>query len=269
MKFATLFDNLKTYVKKEAPKLLTGFAIGGLIGSVIAAWKAGPKAKKILEERRRDLQDVKPDDKEAKRAVTKETVKKMIPVVLPTFVMVLATGACIIGSHTVSSKRLAVLSAAYAISEKTVGELNDKMVEVLGEKKTRAVKDAIIQDKVGSTPKDELGNIIVPGNSTVWCKDLYSGRMFRSNAERIKQAIVALSYDLVSDMYVSLNDLYDKIDSPDLPRIPLGDDVGWNIDNVRDGKLPIVVSALLTDDGQPCLCVEYDAHLRSDFRNLH
>lgn len=125
-----------------------------------------------------------------------------------------------------------------------------------------------MKDKVGTAPdpKDEKGQIIITSGGDNLCKDLYSGRFFRSNAQKIGQAINELTYDIQSDMYVSLNDFYDKLE---LPRIPLGDDLGWNIDDLVNRRLPICYTAILTDDGTPCLCVEYDANLRSDFRKLH
>lgn len=113
------------------------------------------------------------------------------------------------------------------------------------------------------------GQLVIPSDGTVLCKDLYSGRLFYSNAEKIKQAIAKCSYEIISDMYISLNNFYEAIDSPQLPRIPMGEDLGWNIDDTINGKLPITLSALLTDDNKPCLCIDYDISVRDDFRNLH
>lgn len=70
-------------------------------------------------------------------------------------------------------------------------------------------------------------------------------------------------------MYISLNDFYEAIDSSQLPKIPMGEDLGWNINDTINGKLPITLSALLTDDNKPCLCIDYDISVRDDFRNLH
>lgn len=262
------------FTKKNSPAILAGLAIVGVVSTAWSAFKAGPKADKILEEYRRDIKDCYPNDKEAKRTVTIETVKKMVPVVAPTIIMGGLTITCMIGSHSISSRRVAVLSAAYSLSESTVKNLNNKMEEILGEKKARAVKDAIMKDKLkADSEKDRKimsdENFVIPSDGTVLCKDMYSGRLFYSSAEKIKQAIVTCSYNVISDMYISLNEFYDAIDSPQLSRIPLGDDLGWNIDSTINGKLPITLSALLTDDGKPCLCVDYDIGVRDDFRNLH
>lgn len=70
----------------------------------------------------------------------------------------------------------------------------------------------------------------------------------------------------MTDMYVSLNDFYELIG---IPEIPMGNDLGWNVDDCIRGQVPITLTALLTEEQTPCLCVEYDAKLRADYRNLH
>lgn len=277
MKSSKLMDFLEKaegFAKKNSPVILTGMAIVGVITTAYSAYKAGPRAEKILKAYREDMRDCHPKDKEAKRAVVGETTKKMIPVIAPPIIMGSMTVACIIGSHSVSSRRIAALSAAYSLSESTVKNLNNKMEEMLGEKKTRAIKDSIMKDKMKADSANDQkvlsdSQLIIPGDGTVLCKDLYSGRLFYSNAEKIKQAIAKCSYDIISDMYISLNDFYEAIDSPQLPPIPLGNDLGWNIDDAQNGKLPIILTALLTEDNKPCLCVDYDISVREDFRNLH
>lgn len=277
MKTSKLLDFLgkaESFTKKNSPIILAGSAIAGVISTSYFSYKAGSRADKILQEYRKDMKDCKPDDKEAKRAVIGETAKKMIPVMAPPVIMGGTTIACIAGSHAISSRRIAVLSAAYTLSESTVKNLNVKMEEILGEKKARSIRDAVMKDKLkADSDKDRKllsdGQMLIPNDGTVLCKDLYSGRLFYSTYEKISQAIVKCSYDIISDMYISLNDFYEAIGSPQLGPIPLGNDMGWNIDDTQNGKLPIILTALLTDDGKPCLCVEYDISIRDDFRNLH
>lgn len=273
-KIIDFLEKAEVFTKKKSPGLLAGAAIIGVVTTVYSAYKAGLRADKILEEHRKDMADCHPDDKEAKRAVVGETVKKMAPVIAPTLIMGGATIACIAGSHSVSSRRIAALSAAYSLSESTVKNLTNKMEDILGEKKARSVRDAIMKDKLHESEKEDqkhIGdvNVYVPDNGLVLCKDLYTGRPFYSNAEKIKQAIVKCSFDVQQEMWVSLNDFYDEVGSPDLEHVPLGDDLGWNVEDTIRGQLPITLTALLTNDGKPCLCVDADISVRSDFKNLY
>ena len=273
-KVIDLLGKVEFFTKKNSPAILTGVAVVGVLSTAYAVWKASPRAEKILEEYHKDMKDCKPSDKEAKRAVTGEMIKKMTPVIAPTIIMGGTTVACIIGSHSVSNRRIAALSAAYTVSETAVKNLNTKMEEILGEKKTKSIKDAIAKDKLkADSEKDrkflEDSKFVFPDDGTVVCKDLYTGRLFHSSAEMIKQAIAKCSYDIVSDMYISLNDFYDAIDSRDLDRSPMGDDMGWNIEDTIGGKLPITLSALLTEGGKPILTIDYTIGTRHDYRCLH
>lgn len=272
-KLLGLFAGLEKMAKQNSRVLLTGTAIVGVITTAYSAYKAGLRAEKILEQHRQDMEDCYPDDREAKTEVMKDTAKKMIPTVAPAVIMGGVTIACIAGTHSVSSRKIAALSAAYSLSENTVRNLNEKMNEMLGEKKARSIKDAIMKDKLkADSEKDKKvfagDQVVIPGDGTVLCKDLYSGRLFYSTAEKIKQAIAKCSYDIVSDMYISLNDFYSEIDSPQLQPIPMGEDLGWNIEDTMSGKLPITLTALLTDDNKPCLCLDYDISVRDDLRSL-
>lgn len=273
-KLMNLLGQAETLMKRKSPVILAGLAIAGVFSTACSAYKAGSKADEILENYRKDMNDCHPDDKEAKRAVVGETVKKMIPVIAPTIILGGTTIACIAGSQSISNRRIAVLSAAYNFSESTVKNLNSKMVEILGEKKTRAIKDSIMKDKLkDDSEKDKQilseTKLIIPNDGSVLCKDLYTGRPFHSTADKIRKAIAKCSYDIVSDMYISLNDFFDAIDSPELPRVPLGDDLGWGIDDTQNGLLPITLTALLTDDDKPCLCIEYDISVRRDLRSFY
>lgn len=263
-KMMSWFTKAEGFTKEKSPAILAGLAIAGVVVTGYAAYKAGLRADKILAAKKQDLKDCDPNDKAAKRAVIKETVKEMAPVVAPAIIMGTATVGCIVGSHKISARRLAVVSAAYSLSESAVKDLSGKMDEMLGEKKARAVRDAIMKDKLdkgGPAPVNTQNAVIMPSGH-VLCKDLYTGHFFHSNAQKINQAIAQLNVDILTRDFVSVNDLYDEIDSPELPNIPLGDDIGWHIKDVQRGKLPIRLTALLTDTQEPCLCLEYDLSVK-------
>lgn len=261
-KLINWFTKAESFTKEKSPAILAGLAIAGVVVTAYAAYKAGPKAGKILAAKRRDMKDCAPDDKAAKRTVMKEAVKEMIPVVAPPIIMGATTIGCIVGSHKISARRLAVVSAAYSLSESAVKDLGGKMEEMLGEKKARAVRDAIMKDKLDKAELPKMDGatpaVIIPG-SYVLCRDLYTKQYFHSNAEKINRAIGQMNVDILTRDFVSLNDLFDEIDSPELERCPLGDDIGWHVKDLGvNNKLPIRLTALLTPDQQPCLCLDYD-----------
>lgn len=269
MKVKEMWSKLTAFTDKRSPELLTGLGIAGLIVTGVMAYKAGTKASVIMESYHEDKKLTDPDDKETLKQIKKEAAKKILPVVAPPVIMGITTGACILGAHKVSSKRLAVLSAAYSIADSKLKDYQEKMLEVVGEKKAEQIRDAVAKKSIEKNPLTGSTQVIMTGDGDVMCIDSHSGRYFRSNAEKIGQAINALSAEAISEMYISLNDFYEKIG---LPRIPMGDDFGWNIDDLMQvgggAKLPIYYTAVLTPENKPCIAVEYDVSPRMDYRNL-
>ena len=55
-KLAATFRNVKTAMAKHSPEILTGIGIAGMIGTTVLAVKATPKALRLIEERREELE---------------------------------------------------------------------------------------------------------------------------------------------------------------------------------------------------------------------
>ncbi|MDE5977047.1 MAG: hypothetical protein K2G70_01075 [Turicibacter sp.] len=264
MKIKSIINVVSTFSKKNAPAILAGVAAVGLVITAISAYKAGIKASDVLLEH--DVKIKKAENKEEEATIYKETAKKMAPIVAGPILVGAASVGCIFGSLSVSRRRIAALSAAYSISENALKDLDGQMKKILGDKKAREVKDAATKEKLRKDEPIKDSTVIITGNGDVLCKDMYSGRYFTSNGEKIGRAINWASNEVRVGMYVSLNEFYDQLD---LPRIPLGDDLGWNADDLNGGSLPITYTAILTEDDRPCLCVESLAGVRQDYRSLY
>lgn len=257
-------EKIMEFTNKNSPSLLTGASVAGVFFTAWMSYKAAPKANEIIERHSMAVQNGA-----NKKTETGLLVKELAPVVLPPIGMATATSIAIIGANTISSKRIAVLSAAYSMSETALKEYEEKAKELFDEKKVRKIKDNIAQDKLDKKNFDTSSISdadILMSNGDCWCMDSYSGRLFRSNAQKIGQAINEISADVQTDMYVSLNDFYDRLG---LEPVRMGDDFGWNVDDLVRGQLTIDISACLTKDKQPCLVVDYDVQPREDFRHLH
>lgn len=253
------------FTQRNSPTILAGLGVAGLVSTGYMSYKAGSKAHDIMVKYHEDKGLIKPDDKDAKKAILKETVKDLTPILLPPIIMGAFSATCIIFSNRISTKRVAVLSAAYSIADSRLKDYQQKMLENLGEARAQKVREAIAKDDLSKDPVPNPTQIVV-GDGTVLCKDYYTKRYFQSTPEKIGAAINSLTADVLCEMYVSLNDFFEKIG---LEQIPMGDDLGWNADDALGGKLPIYYTACLTSDNRPCLVIEYDICAREDFRNLH
>jgi hypothetical protein len=124
-------------------------------------------------------------------------------------------------------------------------------VETIGKSKELKMRDEISGDQIKRNPPG-TNEVIFTGKGEVMCFDTISGRYFKSDIEQIRKAINELNRGLLSDMFVTLNEFYDAIG---LANTKLGDDMGWDIDK---GMIDVSFSAQLTEDGEPCLVLNYD-----------
>jgi hypothetical protein len=162
-----------------------------------------------------------------------------------------ATIACIIGANSIHLRRNAALASVYSLTETALKQYQNKVIEMVGEKKEREIRDDIAKDRVlENPPKDN--QIIITGGGDVLCLDMISGRYFKNDIEKIRQAVNELNRQMISDMSITLNEFYDEIG---LPHNKMGEDLGWKIET---GMIKIDYSSQLTPSGDPCLTIDYD-----------
>ena len=250
---AKSFLSLKTAIKKHSPEILTGIGIAGMITTTVMAVRATPKALILIEERKEEIG--------AEKLEAMDMVKTTWACYIPAAITGTLSVACLIGASSVNARRNAALATAYTLSESALKDYQGKVIEMFGEKKNEAVKDAIAKDKVEKNPVVTREVIITEKGNTL-CYDAISGRYFKSDIEKIKKAECELNRQMLDDMYVSLNDFYYEIG---LDSVKLGDELGWNVDS---GYIDLSFSSQLASDGTPCLVIDYSVAPRYDYRNL-
>lgn len=247
------FLSLKTAIKKHSPEILTGIGIAGMITTTVMAVRATPKALILIEERKEEIG--------AEKLEAMDMVKTTWACYIPAAITGTLSVACLIGASSVNARRNAALATAYTLSESALKDYQGKVIEMFGEKKNEAVKDAVAKDKVEKNPVVTREVIITEKGNTL-CYDAISGRYFKSDIEKIKKAECELNRQMLDDMCVSLNDFYYEIG---LDSVKLGDELGWNVDS---GYIDLSFSSQLASDGTPCLVIDYSVAPRYDYRNL-
>ena len=228
---------------KYSPGILTGIGIAGMIGATFMAVKATPKALYLIE--------TKKEESEVEELTPVETIKTCWKCYIPATLATVLSIICLIGASTVSAKRNAALATAYSISEAALREYQEKVVEVVGEKKEKAVRDAVAKDQIERDPVTKSEVVIIDSNSNTLCYEPLSGRYFKSTIDKIKKAEIKLDRQMIQEMYVSLNDFYWEIG---LDGTDLGDKMGWNLSK---GYMDLSFSSQLADDGTPCAVIVY------------
>ena len=228
---------------KYSPGILTGIGITGMIGATFMAVKATPKALYLIE--------AKKEESEVEELTPVETIKTCWKCYIPATLTTVLSAVCLIGASTVSAKRNAALATAYSISEAALREYQEKVVEVVGEKKEKAVRDAVAKDQIERDPVTKSEVVIIDSNSNTLCYEPLSGRYFKSTIDKIKKAEIKLDRQMIQEMYVSFNDFYWEIG---LDGTDLGDKMGWNLSK---GYMDLSFSSQLADDGTPCAVIVY------------
>lgn len=250
--------DVKLSLSKHSPAILIGIGITGMVTTTVLAVKATPKAMQLMEEKKREL------DVEVLTPV--ETVKATWKCYVPAAVTGVASVACLIGSHSVNAKRNAAIAAAYKLSETAFTEYREKVVETIGEKKERTVRDKVSEKQVQENPIKQTEVIVTGRGQTLFFEPL-SHRYFYSDLEKIKRAENKLNKEILCDPFetgVTVNDFYEEIG---IPGTATGDSLGWKR---ADYLIDIYPSAQMAEEGteyegQPCIVLSHSNPPQYDF----
>ena len=215
-------------LSKNAPKILAGVGIIGVIATTVSAVRATPKALDAIE------------NEEVKKKCPLGTLEKVQVVwkdYIPTVCIGVLTIASIAGAYKVQAKRYATLVGAYSILDKSIDKyraLND------GEKK---------RVNVGSQKSDNISL------STPKLYDTLSGRYFDGTVEKVEAGINRANQLLLTENTVSLNEVYELIG---LESNDLGELLGWS---PLDGQVDIIeleIVGHVTKDKIPHVGIDFE-----------
>lgn len=245
--------SIRCFISKNSPQILTGLGIAGMIGSTIFAVKATPKAL--------DLLAAKKDELNTDELSVKEIITTAWKPYIPAGILCITSTCCLISATTISTKRQAALATAYTLSEKAFTTYKNKVIETIGEKKEKKIREEIAQDSVSKDNGEKRQIIITPSGQTL-CMDSISGRYFRSDLDTIRKAVNELNRELLTSNYISLNKFYSSIG---LEGIKDGDYIGWNVDK---GLLELDFDACITDTDEPCIVIDYNIMPHNDYNKF-
>lgn len=241
MKFNNMVPRIGRFLSTNSPTILTTLGTVGVVTTAYLSGKASIRAYQLIddENRLRDYEDGDLDRKQILQLIWKE----FVPPVLVGSLTVWA----ILGVNRVGSHRVAVASAALAMSERAREEYQGKVVDVLGATKDRKVRDELASDHVRRNPPTSE---VLLDDGDVLCKDGFSGRYFSSTMEKIRRAENNVNRQIINDDFATVSNYYSSLG---LPPTEFSDDMGWNTDKC----LVLTTSSTLTKDDVPCLYVSF------------
>ena len=250
----SIFKKVKHTVVKHSPELLTGIGIAGMVTTTVLAVNATPKALYLIEEER-NCQDVS-------ELSTMDTIKVAWKPYIPAAVTGVTSIVCLIGASATNHKRNAALATAYNISQAALYEYKEKVIETLGEKKEKQIREEIDKDRIEKNPVSK-SEVIITGNGKTLCYDHTSGRYFESDMETIKRAVNTINKQMLDEMYVSLNDFYYEVGLGDTK---MGNELGWSN---RGELIDLDFSSQIAEDGRPCLVIDFAKAPYYDYQSFY
>ena len=241
-------------VSKRSPEILTGIGIAGMVTTTVLAVKATPKALILLEDAEKEKGD---------ELTPVEKVKAAWKPYIPTVITGTVSIACLVGASSVNARRNAALYSAYKLSETALSDYKEKVIETIGEKKEQVVKEKVAKEKVDQNPVSK-NEVIVTAKGETLCYDAISGRYFKSDLEKIRQVVNDLNKRILVENYISLTEFYSELG---LSKTTISDELGWSLNN--NGLIELDFSTQMSDDGRPCIVVDYLVAPRYDFQSLY
>ena len=266
-KATNFFKGVQNTLIKYSPEILTGIGIAGMITTTVIAVKSTPKALSLIDKELKRQNKELADEAERNGEVGFDEISKLKPIdvlkvtwkcYIPTVTIGAASIACLIGASSVHSKRNAILATAYKLSETAFSEYKEKVIETIGEKKEEVIRDKVHKERMEKDPVSKNEVFITDSGETL-CYDYNTGRYFKSDIEKIRRAINTLNKKMLLDGYVSLNEFYEEIG---IARTSTGDRLGWNTDS---DLIDLNFSSQLTEDGKPCLVIDFKVAPKYDF----
>ena len=227
----SILKTAQTFILRNSHHILTGLALLGVVASVALS----VRADRIMHEW---------DIDEFKRLTKEQRIMIYAKIYAPPAIAILATGACIVGAHSISVKRESSLLLAYEGTRQMYDRYRATVQDRLGpEEKEIANKAASMAEPV---PRET----IIYGEGDCLFYDAYSGRYFKSTVNKIDRVVNELNYTLLREMCVSLNEFYAGIG---LEGISLGDQLGWN----EQRQIEVHYGSRVTEEGRACIVLDF------------
>lgn len=239
MNFERLAKKANAFLSSNAPSILTGVGVAGVLSTVVLAVKATPTALSYIWDA----------ESGGDKATPLQKAQLTWKLYLPAAISGAATITAIVMAHSTHNKRNAALMSVYTLTERAFKEYRDELISQEGENKDRKIRDEVAHKRVDQDPV-ETTQVIITGSGDSLCYDSISGRYFKSNVEKIRKAQNDINHSVINHMYVSHNDFYRAIG---LPPTGLGEELGWTTDNMME----IDFTSILSEENDPALYLDY------------
>ena len=247
MKINEIFKSIGDGLKTRKSTILTAVGITSMFAGTILAVRATPKAMKAKEEA---------EKKKGEKLTVVETVKTCWKYYIPAGIASIGGAAGIVLSDISDAKEKVGLTSALLMSETARTKLEEKAVEVVGEKKMQQIKDEVNKDILESNPVN-TNTIVITEKGNTLITDSISKQYFKADIDWVKKQAAEFNMCLTNwrgnNGELSINDWFDMINLDHMDP-SVGDRMGWKAES---SYLDIYFTAGIAKNGDPCLVMGY------------
>ena len=243
-------------IKKASPEIMVVSGVVGVVASTVMACKATTKVNDILEETRKQVDDVhnvldsdvvsadeytNDDAKKDLAIIYTQTGVKLIKLYAPSVLVGALSITGILASHKILKKRNVALTAAYATIDRSFKEYRGRVVERFGKELDRELRYNIKAQEIEEKTVDKDGNetiekktvsVVDPNMYSDYARIFDNGSMGWTKDPEYNLMFLKLQQNQANDRlraqgYLFLNDVYDMLG---IPRTKAGQIVGWIYD---------------------------------------
>lgn len=243
-------------IKKASPEIMVVAGVVGVVTSTVMACKATTKVNDILEETKKQVDDVhnvldsdivteeeytNDDAKKDLAIIYTQTGVKLIKLYAPSVIVGALSITGILASHKILKKRNVALTAAYATIDRSFKEYRGRVVERFGKELDRELRYNIKAQEIEEKTVDKDGNetiekktisVVDPNMYSDYARIFDNGSIGWTKDPEYNLMFLKLQQNQANDRlraqgYLFLNDVYDMLG---IPRTKAGQIVGWIYD---------------------------------------
>lgn len=243
-----IFRGAGKFLKRHAPKILAGVAIGSEIAGFIFMHHEAPIVRDRLDELDED-------------ATRMDKIKVALPVYLPACGALILSSGATIAAVAMGEHRAAWLASLFSASEATLAHERERITKALGRGKSREIVHEATKDELEEVVNEaEAATFSMCNNPSGPNDDRFyeplSGRWFWSNPTKVYAASVRVNDRLRTELDLSGNEWFDELG---IETVGAGDYFHWTVEHpmdIPDGER-IQFQTAKTPDGHPCYIITY------------
>lgn len=231
---------------KYAPQIATGIGLGLALVAGVRAVQKTPEAVRLIEKKKEEKKD---------ELTVTETVKTVWKCYLPSVIIFIVACVLIIGGQRISTRRAVAAATACSLYETQLKQYQEAAKEVLGDKKEAEIRTQMARNEVTSRPPLSTDDIVSTGRGNALFYDELSKRYFWSDPAYVDKIFQNLNFQLLDEMYVSLNDYWDALG---LPTTNPGNLICWCVNDGKiDPSFDVILVASGPYEGYPCKVIGF------------